>query len=96
MYAPVRIDDRDYIDGGLGDVAHVDVAVELGCEAVLVVNPMVPIRSEVHLRDIPTGHGRMKRVRDKGLSWVYNQAFRMRSDSRLQAGLERYQPSHPE
>jgi predicted acylesterase/phospholipase RssA len=95
MYAPVRIDDRDYIDGGLGDVAHVDVAVELGSEAVLVINPMVPIRSEVHLRDIPTGHGRMKRVRDKGLSWVYNQAFRMRSDSRLHAGLARYRAEHP-
>jgi NTE family protein len=95
MYAPVRIDDRDYIDGGLGDVAHVDVAVELGAEAVLVINPMVPIRSEVHLRDIPTGHGRMKRVRDKGLSWVYNQAFRMRSESRLHAGLARYKVEHP-
>jgi predicted acylesterase/phospholipase RssA len=96
MYAPVRIDERDYIDGGLGDVAHVDVAVALGCESVLVVNPMVPIRSEVHLRDIPTGHGRMKRVRDKGLSWVYNQAFRMRSDSRLHAGLARYRAEHPQ
>ena len=58
-------------------------------------DPMVPIRSEVHLRDIPTGHGRMKRVRDKGLSWVYNQAFRMRSDSRLHAGLARYKLEHP-
>jgi predicted acylesterase/phospholipase RssA len=96
MYAPVRIDDRDYIDGGLGDVAHVDVAVELGSEAVLVINPMVPIRSEVHLRDIPTGHGRMKRVRDKGVSWVYNQAMRMRSDSRLHAGLARYKAEHPQ
>ena len=96
MYAPVRIDDRDYVEGGLGDVAHLDVAVELGSQAVLVINPMVPIRSEVHLRDIPTGHGRMKRVRDKGLSWVYNQAFRMRSDSRLHDGITRYRGQHPE
>lgn len=95
LYAPVRIDDRDYVDGGLGDEAHVDIAVELGSEAVLVLNPMVPIRSEVHLRDIPTGHGRMKRVRDKGLSWVYNQSFRMRSESRLIEGLARYRSSHP-
>lgn len=96
LYAPVRIDDRDYVEGGLGDVAHLDVAVELGSEAVLVVNPMVPIRSEVHLRDIPTGHGRMKRVRDKGLSWVYNQAFRMRSDSRLHDGIARYTAENPQ
>ena len=95
LYAPVRIDDRDYVDGGLGDVAHVDVAVELGSEVVLVLNPMVPIRSEVHLRDIPTGHGRMKRVRDKGLSWVYNQSFRMRSESRLRLGSSATAADHP-
>lgn len=96
VYAPVRVDERDYIDGGLGDVAHVDVAVSLGAEAVIVINPMVPIRSEVHTRDIPTGHGRMKRVRDKGLTWVYNQSLRMRSDSRLHEGLSRYRAEHPE
>jgi predicted acylesterase/phospholipase RssA len=96
LFAPVRIGERDYVDGGLGDVAHVDVAVELGSQAVLIINPMVPIRSEVHLRDIPTGHGRMNRVRDKGLLWVYNQALRMRSESRLRAGLERYRAAHPD
>ena len=96
LFAPVRIDNRDYVDGGLGDFAHVDVAVELGAQAVVIVNPMVPIRTEVHLRDIPTGHGPMKRVRDKGLLWVFNQTFRMRSESRLLSGLARYRSAHPE
>jgi len=96
LFAPVRIGERDYIDGGLGDVAHVDVAAQLGAAVVLIINPMVPIRSEVDERDIPTGHGRQKRVRDKGLLWVYNQAFRIRSDSRLRAGLERYRAENPD
>ena len=96
LFAPVRIGERDYIDGGLGDVAYVDVAAQLGAHVTLVINPMVPIRSEVENRDIPTGHGRMKRVRDKGLLWVYNQAFRIRSDSRLHSGLERYRAEHPD
>ncbi|MDB4990068.1 MAG: hypothetical protein JWN04_5246 [Myxococcaceae bacterium] len=96
LFAPVRVRDRDYIDGGLGDVAHVDVAVQLGAAVVLIINPMVPIRSEVENRDIPTGHGRMKRVRDKGLLWVYNQAFRIRSDARLRAGLARYRAENPD
>lgn len=95
LFAPVRVHDRDYVDAGLGDVAHVDVAMELGCQNVLILNPTVPIYSEVHTRDIPTGHGRMKRVRDKGLLWVYNQTFRMRSESRLRAGLARYRDEHP-
>ncbi len=96
LFAPVRVGERDYIDGGLGDVAHVDVAAQLGASVVLIVNPMVPIRAELEARDIPTGHGRMKRVRDKGLLWVYNQAFRMRSDARLRAGLDRYRAEHPD
>lgn len=96
LFAPVRVGDRDYIDGGLGDVAHVDVAAALGAAVVLIINPMVPIRSEVETRDIPTGHGRQKRVRDKGLLWVYNQAFRIRSDSRLHTGLERYRAENPD
>jgi predicted acylesterase/phospholipase RssA len=96
LFAPVRVGERDYIDGGLGDVAHVDVARQLGAQVVLIINPMVPIRSEVETRDIPTGHGRMKRVRDKGLLWVYNQAFRMRSDVHLRAGLERYRAENPD
>ncbi|MFT3928042.1 MAG: patatin-like phospholipase family protein [Myxococcales bacterium] len=95
LFAPVRVAERDYIDAGLGDIAHLDVAMELGAQAVLIVNPMVPIRSQVHLRDIPTGHGPQKRVRDKGLLWVYNQSVRMRSDARLRAGLARYREANP-
>jgi predicted acylesterase/phospholipase RssA len=95
LFAPVRVEGRDYIDGGLGDIAHVDVATQLGCDAVLIINPMVPIRSEVGRREIPTGHGPMRRVRDKGLTWVYNQSLRIRSESRLVAGLARYRAEHP-
>ncbi len=95
LFAPVRVAGRDYIDAGLGDIAHLDVALELGAQAVLVVNPMVPVRSEVHQRDIPTGHGPMKRVRDKGLLWVYDQSVRMRGDARLRAGLSRFREANP-
>jgi predicted acylesterase/phospholipase RssA len=96
LYAPVRVSGRDYIDAGPGDIAHLDVALELGAQSVLIVNPMVPVRSEVHLRDIPTGHGPMNRVRDKGLLWVYDQSVRMRGDIRLRAGIARFREEHPE
>lgn len=96
LYAPVRIGARDYVDGSPFELANVDVAAQLGASVVLVVNPMVPIRSEVETRDIPTGHGHMKRVRDKGLLWVYNQAIRLRSDAGLRAGIARYRDDHPD
>jgi len=96
LFAPVRIDGRDFIAGGVGEAGHVDVAVEQGCELVLVLNAMVPVRTNPTERGIPTGHGPMKRVRDKGLLWVYNQSWRVVMDQRLQSGLARYRAEHPE
>ncbi len=90
LFAPVRIDGRDYVDGGLGDLAHADVADALGCDFVLVVNPVVAVHVSPHSRAVPTGHGKMPRVRDKGLLWVYHQSSRIRLHERFAAGLDRF------
>ncbi len=95
LFAPVRIGDRDFVDGGLGEVGHADVAVDLGCDLVLVINPMVPIRPSLGERDVPTGHGRRERIRDKGLLWVYNQSWRLRSEARFLELLAAYRQAHP-
>jgi NTE family protein len=42
IYRPVRINGRDYIDGGMRGTASIDLAVEEGADLVIVVNPMVP------------------------------------------------------
>jgi len=95
LFAPVRIGERDFIDGGLGDVAHADLAAQEGCEVVLIVNPMVPVRADPGERGIPTGHGKKRRVRDKGLLWVQSQAWRLRAQARLVEGLARFRAEHP-
>jgi NTE family protein len=95
LYAPVRHDGRDYIDGGIGEVAHVDIAQESGCELIVVVNPMVPVHAGTSGLDVPTGHGPKRRVRDKGALWVYEQAIRMRSEARLHTSIESLRASTP-
>ena len=95
LFAPVRIGERDFIDGGLGNIAHADLAAEEGCELVLIVNPMVPVRADLDEREIPTGHGKKRRVRDKGLIWVQSQAFRLRAQARLLEGLADFEREHP-
>ncbi len=94
LFVPVRVGDRDYIDGGLGEVGHVDIAEELGADTVLVINPMVPIRADIQNRNVPTGTGKQKRVRDKGILWVYNQAWRMRTEGRFHRLLDDYRARH--
>ena len=96
LYAPVRIDERDLIGSNAGESGHIDVAVEHGCQTVLLINPLVPIRTDVNIKDVPTGHGHKRRIRDKGLLWVYNQSWRVVNEARLQRGLEAYRASHPE
>jgi predicted acylesterase/phospholipase RssA len=96
LYAPVEVRGRDYVDGGMGDAAHVDVAAEEGCGLILVINPMVPVHAGSDGRDVPTGHGKKSRVRDKGAIWVYNQAMRIRMEARFSLGLDSFQTEHPE
>jgi predicted acylesterase/phospholipase RssA len=86
LFSPVRIGAAHYIDGGLGSVAHLDVAADEGIDLVVVVSPLVPV-STAH-RAVPTGHGARESVRDKGLLWVFNQAMRIGAHARLGQEVE--------
>jgi len=96
LFAPVRIGDRDCVSGGLGAMGHVDIPADAGCELIVVVNAMVPVATNIGERQVPTGHGPMKRVRDKGLLWVNNQAWRVASQARMQQGLAGFRAEHPD
>lgn len=87
FFSPVRVDGRHYLDGGLGHVAHLDVAERLGASLAIVVNPLVPV-STAH-RAVPTGHGVRGSVRDKGLLWVFNQSMRVGAHARLHQEVAR-------
>ncbi len=95
FFEPVRIGDRDYIDGGVGRVAHVDVAIDHGAERILVVNPVVPVRNAEGKACLPTRHGRCARMRDKGLLYLGEQALRIGNRARLHFGIKRYLAEHP-
>jgi len=63
---------------------------------VLVINPLVPVHAGAEGgRDVPTGHGKKRRVRDKGALWVYSQSMRVRAEARLELGLARFRSEHP-
>jgi NTE family protein len=87
FFSPVRIDGRHYLDGGLGHVAHLDVAAGLGASLCIVVNPLVPVTAAQGA--VPTGHGARGSVRDKGLLWVFNQSMRVGAHARLHQEVAR-------
>lgn len=95
FFEPVRIADRDYIDGGLGRVAHIDVAIDHGADRILIVNPVVPVRNIDGKACLPSARGHCARMRDKGLLYLGNQALRIANRARLHFGIKRYLAEAP-
>lgn len=68
LYRPVRIFDRDYLDGGLHGSASLDLAIEAGAKLVVCINPMVPLDT--------TDLGESHYIGQRGIQAVLNQTVR--------------------
>lgn len=79
VYEPVRIGDRDLIDGGILSTTNLDVAVEAGAKLVIVVNPLVPYVNEARKVDPHNA----PRVSDMGFSQIGYQTFKLMTYRRL-------------
>src|ERR1700750_623959 len=53
VYKPVKVKDRELIDGGILSTTNLDIAVEAGAKFIVVVNPLVPYVNDFEKR-IPT------------------------------------------
>jgi predicted acylesterase/phospholipase RssA len=78
VYEPVRVGDRELVDGGLISTTNLDLAVEAGARLVIVVNPLVPYVNEAR-RENPL-HAR---VSDMGFAQIGYQAFKLMTYRRL-------------
>ncbi|MEO8899040.1 MAG: patatin-like phospholipase family protein [Candidatus Dormibacter sp.] len=76
LFRPVRIDDVDYVDGGIKGISAIDVAVDRGATLIVAINPIVP----VDMRNLHTPQGMRAllgdHLADLGMRGVYNQVFR--------------------
>lgn len=80
VYAPVRVGDRELIDGGIVSTTNLDIAVEAGASLVIVINPIVPF---VNDRDEDGSGGPSRRISDRGFSKIGYQAFKLLGHRRL-------------
>lgn len=95
LFQPVRIDGVDYIDGGIGRVANMDVAVDAGAGLVLVVNPIVHLDNDRQSVCHPTCHGYCRGLRSMGMAHVADQAARINTSMRLKNAKSRQEQMHP-
>lgn len=95
LFKPVQIRARDFVDGGVGKVAHLDVAEGAGAEKLLIINPIRPIRNDQEKVCMAGEDGRCMRLREKGLLHVWNQTFRMMTHNRLERSLRTHKIEEP-
>ncbi len=95
LYKPVRIKDRELIDGGIVSTTNLDIAVEAGAKLIVVVNPLVPYVNDFEKRTPRLLGSRVQRVSDMGFPQIGYQAFKLLAYQRLHELASTWQERFP-
>ena len=95
IYKPVKVKDRELVDGGILSTTNLDIAVEAGAKFIVVVNPLVPYVNDFENR-IPTMSGpRARRVSEMGFAQIGYQSFKLLAYQRLHELARRWEERYP-
>lgn len=95
FFEPVALRGRQFIDGNVGAVTHLDLVAARGIEDVLVVSPRAPVENVGGPCVVPGEHGDCLSLRERGLWTVHEQAARIEHQERLRLGIERFRHLSP-
>jgi predicted acylesterase/phospholipase RssA len=95
VYAPVRVGERELVDGGLVSTTNLDIAVEAGAKLIVVINPIVPFVNDFSETVRTLGGVRARRVSDMGFPQIGYQAFKLLAHQRLHELAERWEERYP-
>jgi predicted acylesterase/phospholipase RssA len=95
LYAPVKVHDRELVDGGLVSTTNLDIAVEAGAKLIVVVNPLVPYVNDF-TNDVSTPLStRPRHVSDMGFPQIGYQAFKLLAYQRLHEMARQWEQRYP-
>ena len=95
VYKPVRIKDRELVDGGIVSTTNIDIAVEAGAKFVVVVNPLVPYVNDFSKRIPKLTGSRVRRVSDMGFPQIGYQTFKLLAYQRLHEVARQWEERYP-
>jgi predicted acylesterase/phospholipase RssA len=96
VYKPVKVHDRELVDGGIISTTNVDIAVHAGAKLVIVVNPIVPYVNDFS-REVSTPFGsRPRHVSDMGLAQIGYQTFKLLAYQRLHEMARQWEQKYPD
>jgi predicted acylesterase/phospholipase RssA len=95
VYTPVKVRDRELVDGGIVSTTNLDIAVEAGAKLVVVVNPLVPYVNDFTRRTGGLFGTRPRHVSDMGMPQVGYQAFKLLAYQRLHEMAKQWEARYP-
>jgi len=97
FFRPHQVGGRYYIDGSIGRVAHIDIAIARGARLVVVVNPRVPMVNDREKFCLPSlSFGQCSSVAELGISFAWEQSQRIENKQKLDTALDSLRRQHPE
>jgi NTE family protein len=95
VYKPVRVRDRELVDGGIVSTTNLDIAVEAGAKFVVVVNPLVPYVNDFSKTVSSLRGARVRHVSDMGFPQIGYQAFKLLAYQRLHEMARQWEQRYP-
>jgi predicted acylesterase/phospholipase RssA len=97
FFRPFQIGDRHYVDGSIGRVDHIDVAINHGATLVIMINPRVPIDNEQEDACLPSlSLNQCSSIVELGASFAWEQAQRIENKEKMDMALEIIRLKHPD
>ena len=96
VFKPVKVRDRELVDGGIISTTNVDIAVAAGATMIVVINPVVPLIID---QDAEQEHGLGKRashVSDMGIAQIGYQTFKLLAYQRLHEMVDQWEAKYPD
>jgi NTE family protein len=97
FFRPFQIGENYYVDGSVGYVSHVDIAIAHGARLVIIVNPQVPMLNDRSQACLPSlSYGRCSSIAELGVSYVWSQTQRIENRFKLAMSLELLRRDYPD
>lgn len=97
FFQPYRIGRKAYLDGSVGRVLHIDIAIEQGARLIVLVNPRVPFSNDQELTCLPSfSYGKCSQIDELGILFTWEQAKRIESKEKQAQAIAYYRQTNPE
>jgi NTE family protein len=95
VYTPVKVRDKELVDGGIVSTTNLDIAVDKGAKFIVVVNPLVPYVNDFKTKVRTLTGTRTRHVSDMGFPQIGYQAFKMVAYQRLHEMARQWEQRYP-